>query len=147
MQRLIVRLIGLSDFIFLSFAILRQALERRMVLYYKAILHNCHISLIPLIPSPKEKGRCYITKPNFITTTSAAYRYSALSKRPHPSYPFSQREGTVLHANPNYITTSSAVYRYSALSKRPHPSFSSLPKESGSTTKRRNGAALQIQAT
>ena len=43
-----------------------------------------------------EKGRCCNTKPDFITTTSAAYRYSALSKRPHPSYPFSQKEGTVL---------------------------------------------------
>ena len=37
-------------------------------------------SLLSLLPSPKEKGRCCIAKPSFITTTSALYLYSALSE-------------------------------------------------------------------
>ncbi len=36
----------------------------------------------PSFPYPKEKGRSSITKPNFITTTSALYLYSAFSKYP-----------------------------------------------------------------
>src|SRR5687767_3727584 len=34
----------------------------------------------PSFPSPKEKGRCCITSPNFITTTSAIYLHSPLSE-------------------------------------------------------------------